>query len=190
MISKEQASNAIQYLEAAAMNMLFEDEAHKQYNDNMRKGAVAILRDYIAQHEAESHVKIVYEYKLRRGDGKLLNKSSWDEKGKTYKNKGALKSALGQFISAFIESDKNKPTFKYVTHWESLEPEQLLKYKADYDRYNAASIAWREHTQSKEVRATYIPEDWIVIAIAVNTAQQPKEMSAREWYRTTVKDSA
>lgn len=48
-VSKEQASNAIKYLEAAAMNMRFEDEAHEEYNKLMRQGSVATLKEFIRQ---------------------------------------------------------------------------------------------------------------------------------------------
>lgn len=50
-ISKEQANNALSYLEAAAMHMPYESEEHKAYNINMRKGAEETLRAFIKQSD-------------------------------------------------------------------------------------------------------------------------------------------
>lgn len=52
MITKQQADNALSYLEAAAMHMSYESEEHKAYNVAMRQGAEEVLREFIAQSDA------------------------------------------------------------------------------------------------------------------------------------------
>lgn len=47
MHSKAQASNAVRYLQAAAFQMPYESQEHKDYNVGMRVGAVAVLEMYI-----------------------------------------------------------------------------------------------------------------------------------------------
>jgi len=141
-----------------------------EYDDMLRKQTEAynLLMKHIRSLDRTSDVKIVYEYKLRRKDGKYLNKSSWDEKGKTYKNKGAMNSAIGYII----ESQINRIPFP-----------TLADANGDVTRYRAMYRESQIARQSKVFRATFIPEDWIVIAIAVNTAQEPKEIPANEFYK-------
>lgn len=52
MISKEQASNALSYLNAAATHMQYESKEHEAYNESMRKGAENTLRKFITQSDA------------------------------------------------------------------------------------------------------------------------------------------
>lgn len=140
-----------------------------------------IMRFIEATNTTNKKVKVVYEYKLKRADGKYLNKSSWDEKGKTYKNKSALMSALGQYIGDCISHDKREP------HYPK-ERDQYGQIPLDvYEAYRERQKAWHEWTKDRNNRAVYIPVDWIVIAIAVNTAQEPKEIEAQLWYKSLKK---
>jgi hypothetical protein len=52
MISKEQANNALSYLEAAAMHMSYESEEHRAYNIAMRQGSEKVLREFIKQADS------------------------------------------------------------------------------------------------------------------------------------------
>lgn len=125
-------------------------------------------------------VKVVYEYKLQRQDGKYLNKSSWDEKGKTYKNRAAMISALGQYISEQMKRSPTKPRFAYTyDHEKVVDP----VYQAEYAEYRKAYHEWyEEHTKNKEVRARYIPLDWVVSCIPVNTKADIQYKSAKLFY--------
>lgn len=140
-----------------------------------------IMRFIEAAHSTDKKVKVVYEYKLKRADGQYLNKSSWDEKGKTYKNKAALMSALGTHISNLISNDPRQPHYP-----KERDPYGQIPLDV-YEAYRERQKAWREWTEDRNNRAQYLPEDWIVIAIAVNTAQEPKEIEAQLWYKSLKK---
>ena len=119
-------------------------------------------------------VKIVYAFKLRRGDGKYLNRSNWDEKGKLYSKKGNLSAAFAYHIGNAIEKANVAP--KYRDYGSS-------------DAYMEAYREWHKKRESKEFRATFIPADWVVICIPINTNAPIIEMSAKEWYLHGVQDS-
>lgn len=176
MITKDQAVNALKYLEAAAMHMQYESEEHKTYNINMRSGAVDTLAEFIKQYS--NTVAVVYEYKLQRQDCKYLNKTSWDEKGKTYKNRAALMAALGQYISIQMEHSPSKPRFIY-----DMKRTDDADYQASYAEHRKAYNEWyKEHTSNREVRARYIPLDWVVSYIPVNTKANIEYKSAKLFY--------
>lgn len=127
-----------------------------------------------AQIETVSDVKIVYAFKLRRGDGKYMNRSSWDEKGKLYAKKGNLSAAIAQHISTAIEKANVAP--KYADYGNSND-------------YMAAYRAWHKLREDQEFRSRFIPADWVVICIPINTSAPIIEMEAKEWYRHGVQDS-
>lgn len=178
-------------LQAALETLALQARSSLEYIDspNFYKSE---LEDYnkayqLLKDALEPKVKIVYEYKLKRSDGMLLDRSNWSTKGKTYKNKAALMSALGQHISAEIDKDPKQPKFRYLVRFDNMTKEEIDQYHEDYNQHRLKSIAWREHTEKRNVRASHIPNDWIVIAIAVNTAQAPIETNARIWYNSVKK---
>ena len=122
----------------------------------------------------DTDVKIVYAFKLRRGDGKYLNRSNWDQKGKLYSKKGNLSAAFSYHIGNAIEKANVAP--KYSDYGSS-------------NAYMEAYRAWHKKREDKEFRATFIPADWVVICIPTNTNAPIIEISAREWYLHGIQDS-
>jgi hypothetical protein len=175
-ITPDQANEALSNIS------IFFIEANLNWIPENVHEAIDTLRGFIKQSVSKSNVKVVYEYKLKRADGKYLNKSSWDQKGKTYKNKAALMTALGTYISEAINNDNSRPKYDYPNIPKLGDTEA-------YEKYRTASAAWRDYHEDRNIRAQYIPEDWIVVAIAVNTAKEPIETSARVWYASKTKEN-
>lgn len=169
MISTDQAANALAYLEALAaeglMSLLKKVDAETaRYNIDMQKSAIYTLRAYLNNED----VKIVYEYKLQRTtDQKYMNTSIWDNKGKTYKSRGAMASAISYHIQAALDK------IPYVT---------LADANGDYERYKAMYAEGMKARRNKTFRATFIPEEWTVISIPVNTRAAYIYTSAKDWY--------
>jgi hypothetical protein len=180
MISIEQARNALSYLDAAAQNMQYEDETHKAYNVNMRKGAVATLKQFIAENTTPQDIQIVYEFKLRdKSTGLYMDRSNWTKKGKTYSKRNNLAVALGTYIGEQIDKDSSRPRFDYYRKCLSAE-----EYSEKHEAYRQAYNAWYERkVNDKEWRASFLPDDWIVVCIPVNTTAQIIEMSAKDFYK-------
>lgn len=171
MITKDQAKNALQYLEAAAQHMQFEDEDHKTYNDGMRKGAVAVLKQFISENTASDDVKIVYTYKLRNGAGLYRDRSNWSKKGKTYQKRNNMMIGITYAIEGKIGAafDKLSPDYR---SFES------------YDAYLTERARLRKETiDNKAWCSQFIPDDWVVVAIPINVKADPIEINAREFYK-------
>jgi hypothetical protein len=188
-ISKAQATNAVAYLTALSGEALYymeNDKTHTaenvEYNRSRQRGSLMVLRQFIEeQQEEKPEVKIVYEYKLRRADGLFMDKSTWSKKGKTYKSRGALSSALGQIIGEKIDKHPDRPTFEKFTTITHEDGKTIRVY--DSDGFQKAYREWWKIREDKNIRAQYLPQDWTVIAIPVNTSAPLQEINVIDWYK-------
>lgn len=186
MITKAQALNAIAYLDALSNEAVWYMENNNNingaiYNQSQRHGSLMVLRQLIEEQFHESDVKVVYEYKLRRSDGLFMDRSNWTKKGKTYKSRSALSSALGQLIGEKIDNHPDKPTYdKFTT---VVEENGIITKRYDQEGFNKAYQHWWNVRADKNIRAEYLPQDWTVIAIPVNTNADIQEINVRDWYK-------
>lgn len=181
MITKELAHKALEVLDLASthyVNNLYGEDYIK-----VREGILLAynnLRDFINQapDTPAINVKVMYKYMLRRGDGKYMDASQWNDKGKVYKNRNAMAAGIGNYISNAIERHPDRP--RYIYNAKTFDtPEEREKYQ----KYNEAYTEWYVQHQKKEVRAEYIPNDWTVIAIPINAPLPKVEINAKEWYK-------
>ncbi len=141
--------------------------------------AYNVLRDALGINKPD--VKVVYEFKLRRADGQYLDKSVWSKKGKTYKSRNNMATAIGYNIQSAFDRLKG-PEYKtvYVVDCATGKYKESREMTPEYEEYHK----WRKMVrEDKNFRAQYIPEDWTIICIPVNTKADIIEMSAREFYK-------
>ncbi len=180
MIQPNEALQALWSIGRELFNRLDDEQVQEEYHDFVKFQYDLVLK-FITQYQEQQDIKIMYAYKLRRGDGKYLNKWQWDSKGKLYSRRGNLATALGQHISAYIDTDKERPQYKAI--WFTDDRGQIKeprRYTPEYQAY----LDWHNKTTNdKEFRSSFIPEDWTVIAIPLNAKIGPVEINAREWYK-------